>query len=157
MKSKSNKKSKPSKKATKTPKASYKHMDTKLAKRPSIIENLPPPPETMSHATDMDFDDVYMVFDALYGAFHHDTELPEGDVDNRFVALWTLFLASVGWSEDLFWNTLDGHEHTCPECRKEQEEARAAEKILPSSDPKDKAEEAPAVKIKTLPPGKQFN
>ena len=149
----SSKRSKTSKTSKIAPNKAYKTSELKATKMPSIIEELPPP-STSQQFVMMDFEAVYSVFDALYSAFHYDTDLPEGDVDGRFVALWTLFLCSVGWNEDLFWETLDSHEHTCSECRKEQE---AAEKQKTASQETGEEPKVEVIKPKMLPPGKQFN
>ncbi len=143
---------KTSKKTTRpvAPKKSYKASELKV-KQPSLIEELPPPPE-MKQFSMMDFEGVYMVFDSLYMAFHPNGE-GEDDVDNRFLALWTLFLASVNWTEDQFWDTLDSHEHTCPDCQKELEEGKSVKKETSTKD----GEEVEVIAPKPLPSNKQFN
>lgn len=130
------------------PKKSYKASELKV-KQPSLIEELPPPPE-MKQFEMMDFEGVYMVFDSLYMAFHPNGE-GDGDVDNRFLALWTLFLSSVNWTEEQFWDTLDSHEHTCPDCQKELEEGKSTKKDTTDE------EEVEVIAPKPLSSNKQFN
>lgn len=70
----------------------------------------------------MDFDSVYGVFDALHFAFHPNGIGDEG-IDERCRALFVLFLASSGWTEDEFWNEMDSHsDHQCDKCKAEAEE-----------------------------------
>lgn len=75
----------------------------------------------------MDFEGVEAVFDALNFAFHP-APLMEGDeLDRRMLALWNLFLVSVGWSEDEFWDEVNHRdacckEHTCVDCGKSLDE-----------------------------------
>lgn len=151
------------KKITKTtkptaPKQSYKTSELK-AKTPSLIEEMPPIVPYESWTATMAFDDAYGVFDALYGAFHNNSNMPEGDVDSRFVALWTLFLASISASEDMFWDTLDSEteHHTCAECRKEQEEATKKIETVKAKEDVQDAEVEEVIEAKVLPPNKQFN
>lgn len=155
-KSKTTKKT--SKKAIKiaTPKKLYK--TSELKKQASIIEELPSLVEMQKFAM-MDFEDVYMVFDTLYTAFHAKSDREEGDVDSRFLALWTLFLHSVNWTEEQFWDTLDNHEHTCADCRKEIDEVKGAKKetAKDTSTIEDDEEEIEVITPKIVSSNKQFN
>lgn len=50
------------------------------------------------------FENVDFVFDALFEAFHPNGLEKDKNADPRFVSLWTLFLFSVGWTEDEYWD-----------------------------------------------------
>lgn len=72
------------------------------------------------------WEDVDFLFDALFNLFHPDglKEDEEGPCD-KFMAHWTLILASVGWTEKEFWVEGDARreaakaEGTCPDCGEE--------------------------------------
>jgi hypothetical protein len=55
------------------------------------------------------------------------------DVDPREIALFTLFLASVGWTEDEFWQASEEAGEMCPDCEKEKEKEKEKEQeeVLP--------------------------
>jgi hypothetical protein len=64
----------------------------------------------------MDFESVDNVHSALLFAFHPE-ELGEDEFfDDRFMALWHIFLASVGWTDDEFWSEYKSRPHNCPSC-----------------------------------------
>lgn len=110
------KKNKMSKLSTKSTKANtIKHS---VAVKPSIIEVMPPSRKSSSRPK-MAFDDVYLVFDSLYSAFHAGKDIHDGNVDEHFVALWTLFLITAGYTEDEFWALMD-QEHECEHCQTEK-------------------------------------
>ena len=62
----------------------------------------------------MNFDEVYLVFDAMHLAFHPDGNFDE--IDDRLQSLWTLFLCSVGWTQEEFWSVLDSEDSKCEKC-----------------------------------------
>ena len=79
----------------------------------------------------MDFESVDDVFSSLFGAFHPNGIQGEEDhADPKFIALWTLFLASVGWTEEEYWAEEENHVHTCEKCKAEMGEPDEEE--LPS-------------------------
>lgn len=51
-------------------------------------------------------EEVEHVFGALISAFHPD-DIGEDGPDQRFLALWTLFLQCAGWNEDEYWDAID--------------------------------------------------
>lgn len=91
-----------------------------------LVENLS---ENLVAIQKMDFEHVDSVFDVLCHVFH-----PEGvgnnDPDERFLALWKMFLVSVGWNEDDYWEEVDFRKDDCicPKCKEEQEKADGLEK-----------------------------
>jgi hypothetical protein len=67
----------------------------------------------------MDFHLVNDVFETLHFAFHPSGFDDNREVDQRFIAHWHLFLVTVGWSENEFWETrkeLEEEVHKCPDC-----------------------------------------
>jgi hypothetical protein len=66
----------------------------------------------------MDFDKVNAVQDALLFAFHPEELGEEDQLDSRYLALWNIFLASVGWTEDEFWEEFKARPNHCPDCGK---------------------------------------
>lgn len=58
----------------------------------------------------MDFEAVDHVFIALLEAFHPEGA-PEEGADAKFIALWTLFLATSGWEEDEYFTAVENHEY----------------------------------------------
>lgn len=63
----------------------------------------------------MDFADVDCVFDVLMDSFHPGG-LKDEEPDVRFLSIWRLFLISVGWTEDEYWDEWHSLPHTCPDC-----------------------------------------
>jgi hypothetical protein len=82
----------------------------KKDKKPVVVK-----PETTT-IVKMDFELVEDVFFTIHHAFHPNGFDNGEEVDDRFVALWHLFLFTTGWTEDEFWATSKEHEHTCPDC-----------------------------------------
>lgn len=69
----------------------------------------------------MDFESVDDVHSALLFSFHPTPLEDDEMLDDRFVALWILFLASVGWTEDEFWVEYKSRSHDkCPKCGSEE-------------------------------------
>ena len=64
----------------------------------------------------MDFECVDAFNDALNFAFYPDGIDDDEDLDVRFLALWHLFLSSVGWTEDEFWETYKSRPCKCGKC-----------------------------------------
>ncbi len=64
----------------------------------------------------MDYDGIDSVHDALCFAFYPDGISEDEDLDDRFMALWTLFLASVGWTEDEYWKEYHSRPRHCHGC-----------------------------------------
>jgi hypothetical protein len=66
----------------------------------------------------MDFEDVDMVQDTLFVAFHPDPDEigEDGELDNRYLALWHIFLTSVGWTDAEYWQEYKTRPHHCPDC-----------------------------------------
>ena len=80
-----------------------------------LIENLS---ENITLIQKVEFEAVDEVFNALDFAFH-----PEGfedDPDERFLALWRLFLISAGWCEDDYWMELEYRHHKCDKCKEKE-------------------------------------
>lgn len=69
------------------------------------------------------FENVDFVFDALSSAFHPDGVHEDEGPDAKFYALWTLFLASAGWTEAEYWEEFENKPHICPECEKMSSES----------------------------------
>lgn len=67
----------------------------------------------------MEYRWVDEVFHSLNMAFHPDGFEKDQEPDERFLAHWHLFLVSVGWTEDEFWEASENLEHTCPDCGSE--------------------------------------
>jgi hypothetical protein len=56
----------------------------------------------------MDFDLINDVCSELYFAFHaNQPEEEDEDVDPRFLAVWGVFLATVGWTEEEYWEVYE--------------------------------------------------
>jgi len=85
----------------------------------SIIEVVPELTEqpVVSNNGRMDFGNVDCVFNSLIRAFHPNG-LENEDTDDRFIALWTLFLNCGGWTEEEFWAEFHrrDEENICMEC-----------------------------------------
>jgi hypothetical protein len=62
----------------------------------------------------MDFERIDAFFDVLHDTFHPNESPDEFDV--RFISFWKLFLVSVGWTENEFWDEWDKRPHTCKDC-----------------------------------------
>jgi hypothetical protein len=90
----------------------------------SVVETLPEPKEEklINSIPKMDFDSLEVVHNALIYAFHPDGLEEDEDVDDRLITLFTIFLASVGWSEEEYWEAIHAHEHICPNCGSHQDE-----------------------------------
>jgi hypothetical protein len=68
----------------------------------------------------MDFDGAELVHNGLFAGFHPDGLEEDEEIDSRFLALWNLFLASVGWSNDEFWAEHEERYHAeCSQCAEE--------------------------------------
>jgi hypothetical protein len=87
----------------------------------------------------MRFDEVNAVFDVLHYAFHPEGYTEEEGLDNRMLALWNMFLCSVGWTEEEYWETLENscecedHEHNHEEENDEELEDNDQQKEAPSA------------------------
>lgn len=79
----------------------------------------------------MDFAGLEAVHDALCFAFYPNSIDEDEDLDVRFMSLWNLFLSSVGWNEDEFWEEYHEKYHQCPNCQ--QEPTSSDEKSLDNS------------------------
>jgi hypothetical protein len=77
----------------------------------------------------MEFEGVDAVHDALFFAFHPTEIDDDEDLDDRFMALWTLFLAAVGWNEEDYWDEYRSRPNKCI-CSKCAEEKALAEKSV---------------------------
>jgi hypothetical protein len=68
----------------------------------------------MKNIDRMDYDSVYQVFDTLHFVFGAgDGE----EIDDRCQALWVLFLSSVGWTQEEFWEEWNQeNDNVCPDC-----------------------------------------
>jgi hypothetical protein len=77
-----------------------------------------------------DFEGVEFIHDALCFAFYPDGLEDDEELDNRFLALWGMCLATAGWDEGEFWDELHERRHNekCPECGSPMEE------ILPTEE-----------------------
>ena len=85
----------------------------------------------------MDYDGVDAVHDALGYAFHPDGVDDDEGLDDRFMALWTIFLSSVGWNEEDYWDEYKSRPNKCI-CNKCVEEKALAEESAedkPKTDP----------------------
>jgi hypothetical protein len=77
----------------------------------------------------LEFEKVDAVFDALHYAFITEEDMEEErDIDSRFLALWNIFLASVGWTEDQYWAE-HKKQHSCPKCSAEANELADDEEL----------------------------
>lgn len=112
-----------------------------MKKKTSIVEVEIPKVSEDKHedaqSDRMDFECVDAYFDGLHFAFHPDGFEDDHDIDLRCLSLWTLFLASVGWTEEEYWETVAERQeaHQCPSCAEE----KAAEKALAEKASKEKA------------------
>lgn len=61
------------------------------------------------------YEDVDLVFDVLHDVFHPHG-LDEDGPDPRFLALLVLFMTSVGWTEDEYWDEQRSRSHHCKDC-----------------------------------------
>jgi hypothetical protein len=84
----------------------------------------------------MAFEDVDMVNDVLFSAFHPDGLEEDEQVNDRFLALFTVFLAAVGWTEAEYWEVIHERQHTCPHCGSMQDEKE--EELVAKADPNKK-------------------
>jgi len=84
----------------------------------------------------MPFEQVDMVYFSLISSFHPGKI--EGDIDPRFLALWTLFLQCSGWTEDEYWEAMDAQDDFCPDCGASRED----------HDDEDALEALPAIEVK---------
>lgn len=82
----------------------------------SIVEIVPTP------ITKLDFEGVDAVHSALCFAFMPNGLGEEDILDDKFLALWTLFLVSAGWSEDEYWEEYENHPSFCQDCGEELDE-----------------------------------
>ena len=69
----------------------------------------------------MSFEQVDNFQYALLFAFHPDGLEEDEDIDERFLAIWTIFLSMSGWTNDEYWQHFDEN-HKCEECKKENAE-----------------------------------
>jgi len=67
----------------------------------------------------MDFEGIDAVHDALCFAFYPDGIDGDDQIDNRFISLWYMLLASTGWTEDEYWEEQKAQSHSCPDCGNE--------------------------------------
>jgi len=63
-----------------------------------------------------DFLGVDAIHDALCFAFYPDGIGDEEEISDKFMALWHISLATLGWTEDEFWEEFNMHRETCPDC-----------------------------------------
>jgi hypothetical protein len=83
----------------------------------------------------MDYDGIDAVHNALCFAFYpHGMDDDDEDLDDRFMALWTIFLSSVGWNEGDYWEEYHSRPHTCT-CSKHDEEKTILSEDGSKSDP----------------------
>lgn len=80
----------------------------------------------------MDYDGIDAVHGALLFAFHPSKLDEDEELDDRFLSLWTLFLVSVGWSEEEYWSEWNSrpHECTCGNCSSEKSKESDSNKSL---------------------------
>lgn len=64
----------------------------------------------------MDYEGLDAFHDALCFAFYPNGIDDEEDLDVRFLALWHIFLSSVGWTEDEFWDEYKSRPRHCHDC-----------------------------------------
>ncbi len=58
----------------------------------------------------IEFEKVYFVYESLFQSFHKEEQFEndeEVDLDPVFLSLWTLYLNSVQWTEEEFWEEMD--------------------------------------------------
>ena len=70
------------------------------------------------------------VQDALFIAFHPH-EVDEEGPDERYLALWTLFLASVGWTDHEYWAEWQSRPHPCNDCGETHDEDDENLEVIP--------------------------
>ena len=83
-----------------------------------LIENL----SELTIVQKADFEAVDSVFNALDFTFHPDG-LENDEPDERFISLWRLFLITVGWKEDDYWDewNLRLKNHKCDQCSEKED------------------------------------
>lgn len=77
--------------------------------------------ENLTLIQKMDFETVDSVFDALDFAFHQNGIDDDEGPDERMLSLWRLFLITVGWTEDEYWNEHHFHYGKCSHCSDEKD------------------------------------
>jgi len=75
----------------------------------------------------LEFEKVYMVYNSLFEAYHNEEEVEtageDWEVSPMFHSLWTIFLNSVSWEEDEFWEAMEVyHEGEDCSCGAEHDE-----------------------------------
>lgn len=89
----------------------------------------------------MDFEYIDAFHDAICYAFHPNGIGEDEPLDDRFMALWTIFLYSVGWTEEEFWEEYRIHfPRKCEKCAADgvtDETSKYDADAPKSSDPKD--------------------
>ena len=83
----------------------------------------------------MDFDSIDNIHGALLFAFHPEELGDDEDFDDRFIALWHIFLATVGWTDDEFWAEYKSRSHQCPKCEAEKNKSNGENKSEEDSTP----------------------
>lgn len=78
------------------------------------------------------FESVDFVFDALHDAFHPNG-LENKEPDTKFLALWNLFLHTVGWTDEEYWDEYDSHCGVCGKRLPAEETKMPAEPTADSS------------------------
>jgi len=63
-----------------------------------------------------DFFEVDMVQEALFMAFHPEPLGEDDALDERYLALWNMFLITVGWTEDEYFRELEAVSKKCADC-----------------------------------------
>lgn len=75
----------------------------------------------MKHIRKMSFDQVDQVFESLDYSFHPKGVAEGEQLDDRFNALWTIFLSYSGWSEEEYWEA-KREDCECEVCEAEKED-----------------------------------
>lgn len=85
----------------------------------------------------MSYEGIDAVHDALCFAFYPDGIDEDEMLDDRFMAIWNIFLASVGWNEEDYWDKHRTYNHHCPDCGEpiSKHNGESSDKDDPSSKP----------------------
>lgn len=77
----------------------------------------------MKNIVKMSFEQVDSVCDALHYAFHPRGIAEDDGIDERLLALWTIFLSYSGWTEEEYWDAENKNRENCicDECKKQKE------------------------------------
>lgn len=77
----------------------------------------------MKKVIKMSFDQVNSFFNALDYAFHPRGISKDEGPDDKFIAIWTIFLNFSGWTENEYWDADSLNDDCiCDECKNSQKD-----------------------------------